>query len=140
MVLLQAVVLYLWLICIVLVKSRHYWIVIIEHAIVITVVTHMMQEWPVKVRRTLCHCIKGVMWKIIFPLWHIIEYLHCCIIHDILLIGPCIDGSIRLGDDAVLKGRVEVCIGSTWYTICNHHWTKTEASVICSQLGYSPYG
>lgn len=50
------------------------------------------------------------------------------------------NGTIRLGDNAVLKGRVEVCIDNTWYTICNYHWTKAEASVICAHLGYSRYG
>ena len=55
-------------------------------------------------------------------------------------IAPCTDGDIRLGDGAVLRGRVEVCINGTWGTICDHHWTQQEASVVCSHLGYSPYG
>ena len=55
-------------------------------------------------------------------------------------LAPCTHGDIRLGDDAVLRGRVEVCINGTWGTICDHHWTQQEASVACSHLGYSPYG
>ena len=55
-------------------------------------------------------------------------------------IAPCIDGDIRLGDGAVLRGRVEVCINGTWGTICDHHWTQHEASVVCFHLGYSQYG
>uniref|UniRef100_A0A1X7UMK1 SRCR domain-containing protein n=1 Tax=Amphimedon queenslandica TaxID=400682 RepID=A0A1X7UMK1_AMPQE len=51
----------------------------------------------------------------------------------------CTDGEIRLGDDAVLRGRVEVCINSIWTTICASYWTDKEATVICSQLGYSRY-
>ena len=67
-----------------------------------------------------------------------------------LHIGPCTDGDIRLGDGAVLRGRVEVCINNhligsgsgsgSWNTICDHYWTQQEASVVCSHLGYSPYG
>ena len=62
------------------------------------------------------------------------------ITHKFNYIGPCKNGSIRLGDGATLRGRVEVCINSTWFAICDHHWTKDEAKVVCSQLGYSPYG
>ena len=57
-----------------------------------------------------------------------------------LHLATCTDGDIRLGNGAVLRGRVEVCINGTWGTICDHHWTKQEASVACSHLGYSPYG
>jgi deleted-in-malignant-brain-tumors protein 1 len=53
---------------------------------------------------------------------------------------PCTNGSMRLGSNAVLKGRVEFCVNNSWVTICTHHWTTSEASVICSQLGYSRYG
>ena len=54
--------------------------------------------------------------------------------------STCNNGDIRLGDENILKGRVEVCINGTWGTICDHYWTDNEASVVCSQLGYSPYG
>ena len=33
-----------------------------------------------------------------------------------------------------------MCINGTWGIICDHYWTDNEASVVCSQLGYSPYG
>ena len=55
--------------------------------------------------------------------------------------GPCTDGTIRLGDNGIWRGRVEVCLrNNTWFTICDNHWSQYEASVICSQLGYSRYG
>ena len=69
-----------------------------------------------------------------------VRTLHSLFVLIILPIAYCTNGDIRLGDRAMLRGRVEVCINGTWGTICDHHWTQQEASVVCSHLGYSPYG
>lgn len=37
-------------------------------------------------------------------------------------------------------GRVEICTGGRYGTICDSFWGDEEASVLCKQLGYSPYG
>ena len=58
----------------------------------------------------------------------------------LITIVPCSPGDVRLGDGNILKGRVEVCVNGTWGTICDEHWTDSEATVVCSQLGYSKYG
>ena len=53
----------------------------------------------------------------------------------------CTDGEIRLvGGANTLEGRVEVCINATWGTVCDDLWGAEEASVACSQLGFSSAG
>ena len=42
--------------------------------------------------------------------------------------------------DELARGRIEVCINGIYGTICDENWVNEDASVVCSQLGFSRYG
>ena len=52
-------------------------------------------------------------------------------------IGPCYDGEVRLeGANYDNEGRVQICYGNTWGTVCDSNWGSPEAMVVCSSLGF----
>ena len=72
------------------------------------------------------------------------------------IVGVCTNGAIRLrvvNDDSVPQmyrhyliedrlsvGRLDVCQNRRFEAVCKDTVTMTDASVACTQLGFSPYG
>ncbi len=52
--------------------------------------------------------------------------------------GVCLIGAARLRSGVTAnEGRVEICSGNRWGTVCDDSWNTNEALVVCKQLGYS---
>ena len=52
--------------------------------------------------------------------------------------GSCTHGSVQLvGGSTTNQGRVEVCIGQTWGTVCHYGFGANDARVVCRQLGFN---
>ena len=55
----------------------------------------------------------------------------------------CANSNIRLvgGGELSSRGRIETCENNTWTAVVSpDSLNYTAASVVCSSLGYSPYG
>ena len=52
-----------------------------------------------------------------------------------LTVRPCMDGSIRLADGVGNEtGRVEVCVGGIWGTICDRFFNNADANFVCGLI------
>ena len=49
------------------------------------------------------------------------------------------DTTYYIGDD-LSRGRVEICKGGGYHTICLDSWDERDASVVCKEIGFSPNG
>ena len=48
--------------------------------------------------------------------------------------------SYNLIKDQVSRGIVEVCVNGSYTRVCDDGWDNSDASVVCSQMGFSRYG
>ena len=59
---------------------------------------------------------------------------------DTFYAGETMYDSSYYDKDGLRVGRVEVCIGGRYGTVCDDGWNNRDASVVCKQLNFSPYG
>ena len=52
----------------------------------------------------------------------------------------CTHGEVRLAGGSDLEGRVEVCLGGQWGSVCADRWGVQEANVVCGQLNFQSVG
>lgn len=56
----------------------------------------------------------------------------------ILFLPVCIDGQLLLvGGSNEAEGRVEICRGNSYGSVCDDRWDLTDATVVCRQLGFN---
>ncbi len=58
-----------------------------------------------------------------------------------MYLADCSKSEIRLvNGTSYREGRVEVCVGGRWGTVCSEGWTNEDAGHVCSRLGYPSKG
>ena len=38
------------------------------------------------------------------------------------------------------EGRVEICKNGVWGSVCDQSWDKTDAHIVCQEMGYPELG
>lgn len=69
--------------------------------------------------------------------YHYYIYVSCIHLFIMIIITACSNGDIRLSAGRNgSEGRVEICSGGTWGTVCDNFWNNVDAQIVCNQLGF----
>ena len=77
---------------------------------------------------------------------HAHQFCYYCTLY--IYLADCTLGDVRLTNGTANSdfeelpnaGIVEICVTDTFGRVCNTGWTNRDASVVCRELGFSPYG
>ena len=59
------------------------------------------------------------------------------LLHNKTIGAQCVEDSIRLTNGpSQYEGRLEICLGGGWGTVCDDGFSKNDAIVACRQLGF----
>ena len=57
------------------------------------------------------------------------------------MVSHCEDGSVRLVGESSHRGRLEICKGNVWGSVCYAYYFSTaDSDVVCRMLGQQPLG
>ena len=70
-----------------------------------------------------------------------IEHTKLLDVYNLLIVPEdCTDGAVQLVDGIEQAGRVEVCVNGVWGSVCSEGWDRTDALVVCIQMGFPKLG
>ena len=89
------------------------------------------------------------MLELFVEVCYIKAFFYCVLTFTSFSLVACEDGYVKLVDDTLdsifikdtlSRGRVQICINETFQAVCEENWDNMDASVLCSELGFSEYG